>query len=182
MARRHRCWRDKKRRGASASVPAAGDLGQVPGPTKSATAAGSRIERAYQPVQPTHAQTSSVPSRIRKPELDEMGSARNRPLPARAYAARAPRVDPRSKAGAYGEQVKGPHKPTLDEMGPHAERSLPSAGRPLPPKPGPAPLVGGETLGATGAGSPTRSIDVTDARQRKKHRHGRQRKTGRPGA
>ena len=173
---------DNKRRGASASVPAAGGLGQAPGPTKSATDAGSRIERAYQPVQPTHAQTSSVPSRIRKPELDEMGSARNRPLPARAYAARAPQVDPRSKAGAYGEQVKGPHKPTLDEMGPHAERSLPSAGRPLPPKPGPAPLVGGETLGATDAGSPTRSIDVADARQRKKHRHGRQRKTGRPGA
>ena len=47
-----------------------------------------------------------------------MGSP-NRPIP------RAPDIDPRTKAGAYGEQVKGPHKPTLDEMGPHAERGLP---------------------------------------------------------
>ena len=69
-------------------------------------------------------------SRIRKPTLDEMGSHANRPIPARA-----PDVDPRTKAGAYGEQVKGPHKPTLDEMGPHAERGLPVSGKPVPPKP-----------------------------------------------
>ena len=136
----------------------------------------SRIQREYQPVQPTFAQSSAVPgtrakkpaiddmgpgtdrpvpareadavSRIRKPSLDEMGSARNRPIPARA-----PDVDPRSKAGAYGEAIKGPHKPTLDEMGPHAERGLPVAGRPVPPKPRaptapPSPRGEGVFLGA----------------------------------
>jgi excinuclease ABC subunit B len=110
-------------------------------------------------VQPTFAQTSAVPgSRIRKPDLDEMGSARNRPVPARD-----PKVDPRTKAGAYGEQVKGPHKPTLDEMGPHAERGLPVPGKPRPPK-------------------PMKTIEVLEEREKKKHRHGRPRKTGRPGA
>ena len=70
-----------------------------------------------------------------------MGSARNRPVPARA-----PDVDPRTKAGAYGEQISGPHKPTLDEMGPHAERGLPVADKPVPLKPQvdriPLPLAG----------------------------------------
>jgi excinuclease ABC subunit B len=98
----------------------------------------SRIEREYQPVQPTYAQSTAQP--------------------------RAPNVDPRTKAGAYGEQVKGPHKPTLDEMGPHAERGLPVAGKPLPLKP------------------PVKTIDIPDGREKKKHRHGRPRKTGRPGA
>jgi excinuclease ABC subunit B len=143
---------------------------------------GSRIQREYQPVQPTYAQTTvtpgtrakkpslddmgpgtdravpardgDLPSRIRKPALDEMGSNRNRPIPARA-----PDVDPRTKAGAYGEQVKGPHKPTLDEMGPHAERGLPVSNKPRPVK----------------------TIDIPDDAEKKKHRHGRPRKTGRPG-
>jgi excinuclease ABC subunit B len=145
----------------------------------------SRIQRKYQPVQPTYAQSTTVPgtrakkpslddmgpgtdrpeplrdpeavSRIRKPTLDEMGSAANRPIPARA-----PDVDPRAKAGAFGEQVKGPHKPTLDEMGPHAERGLPVAGKPRPPK-------------------PMKTVDVPSDTEKKKHRHGRPRKTGRPG-
>jgi len=55
--------------------------------------------------------------------------------------------------------VGGPHKPTLDEMGPHAERGLPVGGKPLPPKP-----------------------MILEPREKKKHRHGRPRKTGRPGA
>ncbi len=130
-------------------------------------------------MQPTYAQTSAVPgTRIRKPALDEMGSARNRPIPARAPSPRsrggvgepAPRarVDPRTKAGAYGEQINGPHKPTLDEMGPHAERGLPVADKPVPLKP-PAR----RPLGGSGRGDPA---------EKKKHRHGRPRKTGRPGA
>jgi excinuclease ABC subunit B len=112
-----------------------------------------------------------------------MGSAANRPIPARdspsrrlrgegrgegpgerqELAPRSPQVDPRAKAGAYGEKVSGPHKPTLDEMGPHAERGLPVAGKPLPAKP------------------PVKTIDIPDEREQKKHRHGRPRKTGRPG-
>ena len=143
----------------------------------------SRIQREYQPVQPTNAQSTAVPatrarkptldemgpgtdraepardaeavSRIRKPTLDEMGSAANRPIPARA-----PSVDPRTKAGAYGEGVPGPHKPTLDEMGPHAERGLPVDRR---------------------ISRPARTVEVPDEAERKKRR-GRPRKTGRPGA
>jgi excinuclease ABC subunit B len=150
-------------------------------------AATSRIQREYQPVQPTYAQSTTVPgtrakkpslddmgpgtdrpvpardpdavSRIRKPTLDEMGSAANRPVPARA-----PQVDPRAKAGAYGEKVRGPHKPTLDEMGPHVERGLPVAGKPVPLK------------------LPVKTIDIPDEREKKTHRHGRPKKTGRPGA
>src|SRR5262245_19692599 len=46
--------------------------------------AASRIQREYQPVQPTYAQSTTVPgTRARKPTLDEMGSAANRPIPAR---------------------------------------------------------------------------------------------------
>ncbi|HEU0060418.1 MAG TPA: excinuclease ABC subunit UvrB [Hyphomicrobiaceae bacterium] len=135
--------------------------------------ATSRIARVYEPVQPTHAQSSAVPaSRVRKPDLDDMGSARNRPVPARDYQARAPHVDPRQKAGAWGEQIKGPHKPTYDEMGPHAERGLPNVARPLPSKP-PQPAPAG--------GRATASVDG-GAEGKKKHRHGRPRKTGRPGA
>jgi excinuclease ABC subunit B len=165
------------------------------GGTPTADQSGSRIQRDYQPVQPTYAQSTTVPgtrarkpslddmgpgtdrpeprrdadavSRIRKPTLDEMGSHSNRPIPARA-----PDIDPRTKAGAYGEQVKGPHKPTLDEMGPHAERGLPVSGKPRPVKHPPAdsPPPGGEGLGVGGTTT-----------ENKKHRHGRPRKTGRPG-
>jgi excinuclease ABC subunit B len=131
-------------------------------------------------VQPTYAQSTTVPgSRIRKPTLDEIGSAANRPVPARdtpsprlrgegrgeeeQQAPRSPVVDPRAKAGAYGEKVRGPHKPTLDEMGPHAERGLPVAGKPLPVK------------------APVKTIEIPDDAEKRKHRHGRPKKTGRPG-
>ena len=89
------------------------------------------------------------------------------PRPTARSRRRSPQVDPRTKAGAYGEQVRGPHKPTLDEMGPHAERGLPVAGKPPPPKPD--------------LGPPTKTIEILDEREKKKHRHGRPRKTGRPG-
>jgi excinuclease ABC subunit B len=61
--------------------------------------------------------------------------------------------------GAYGENIKGPHKPTLEEMGPHAERGLPA-----------------------GRAKPTRTIDIPDDTVQKGPRRGRPRKTGRPGA
>jgi excinuclease ABC subunit B len=99
---------------------------------------------------------SDTGSRVRKPTLDEMSSYASRPVPSREVT-----VDPRTKAGAYGEKIRGPHRPTLDEMGPHAERGLPVEG-PRPPK-------------------PTRTIDVPGDTAKKKHRHGRPRKTGRPG-
>ncbi len=120
----------------------------------------SRIATEYEPVQPTYAQSTQRPapgsSRIRKPSLDDMGPGTDRPLPARA-----PRVDPRAKAGAFGEDVRGPHKPTLDEMGPHASLPVPAAGAARPEK-------------------PARTIDVPTEKE-KRGRRGRTRKTGRPG-
>ena len=88
----------------------------------------SRIQREYQPVQPTYAQTTTRPH----------------------------------KPGAYGENIKGPHKPTLDEMGPHAERGLPAGDKSHPAK-------------------PVRTIDMLDDTIQKGKRRGRAKKTGRPG-
>ena len=59
-----------------------------------------------------------------------MGPGTDRPIPARD-----PKIDPRVKAGAFGEQVRGPHKPTLDEMGPHASLPVKKASGSLPQKP-----------------------------------------------
>jgi excinuclease ABC subunit B len=86
-------------------------------------------------------------------------------------------VDPRTKAGAYGEQIKGPHKPTLDEMGPHAERGLPVSDKPKPRAPGSDPSR--SRLDAIRKLEGEGSDPVAP---KKKHRHGRPRKTGRPGA
>jgi excinuclease ABC subunit B len=116
----------------------------------------SRIATEYEPVQPTYAQSTSRPasgSRIKKPSLDDMGSGGDRPVPARAA-----NVDSRTKAGAFGEQVRGPHKPTLDEMGPHAMLPVPASGAPRP----------------------TRTIDVPTDKE-KCGRRGPPRKTDRPG-
>jgi excinuclease ABC subunit B len=95
----------------------------------------SRVQHGYQPVQPTFAQTTTHP--------------------------RAPDVDPRTKAGAFGERVRGPHKPTLDEMGPHAQRGLPRD--------------------TASPAKPARTMAVP-ADSAKRARRGRPRKTGRPGA
>ncbi len=136
-----------------------------------ARASGSRIQTEYEPVQPTNAQQTAIPvargpsPRVRKPSLDDMGPGTDRPLPARAgggeMASRNPNVDPRTKAGAFGERIAGPHKPTLDEMGPHAL---------LPPRAGAKPLPQKPTL--------TREFE---GEAEKKTRRGRTRKTGRPG-
>jgi excinuclease ABC subunit B len=224
-------------------LPAGGERGQ----------GTSRIQREYQPVQPTYAQSTTVPgtrarkpslddmgpgtdraisardgdlpSRIRKPALDEMGSARNRPIPARdsspsprsreegrglpsaqaegegqlqaregqPLAPRNPSIDPRARAGAYGEQIRGPHKPTLDEMGPHAERGLPVRTSPSPRSRGegrglPSAQAEGEgqrrTPMSASRSAPHPILPAGGEREsgpRKKHRHGRPRKTGRPG-
>ena len=122
--------------------------------------AGSRIATDYEPVQPTYAQSTS---RIKKPSLDDMGPGTDRPLP------RRPDVDPRTKAGAFGEGVRGPHKPTLDEMGPHASLAVKKAAGPLPKKP--------DLL----APKPTRTVEVENDAE-KKARRGRPKKTGRPGS
>jgi excinuclease ABC subunit B len=127
---------------------------------------GSRISDTYEPVQPTYAQSSSQPapsSRVRKPSLDDMGPGTERPIPARD-----PKIDPRVKAGAFGEQVRGPHKPTLDEMGPHASLAVKKGSGPLPQKPD------------LTAQKPARTVEI-ESDAEKKARRGRPRKTGRPG-
>jgi excinuclease ABC subunit B len=111
----------------------------------------------------------SSPSRAKKPSLDDMGPGTDRPIPSRDVPARTIDIDPRTKAGAFGEEIRGPHKPTLDEMGPHAERGVPvHATVPLgaPPRPTPKPV---------------KTIDVADTNA-PQMRRGRQKKTGRPGA
>jgi len=115
----------------------------------------SRVMSAYEPVQPTYAQSSS---RVRKPSLDDMGPGTDRVIP------RRPKVDPHTRAGAFGEKIRGPHKPTLDEMGPHASLPVKAADGALPQKPKP----------------PARTVEFGDPAE-KKGRKRRPRKTGRPG-
>ena len=66
----------------------------------------SRIQREYQPVQPTYAQSTTIPgsgpgARARKPTLDEMGSRRrtvpDRPPSASPASTRAPRPAPSAR-------------------------------------------------------------------------------------
>ncbi len=64
------------------------------------------------------------------------------------------------KPGAYGENIRGPHKPTLDEMGPHASHALPVD---------------------DAAPQRVRTKEFDDPADKKKRR-GRPRKTGRPGS
>jgi excinuclease ABC subunit B len=141
-------YRGERKYGASANLPPA-----------------SRIAAVDQTGQPTDAQPSS---RVKKPSLDDMGPGTDRAVPRREAAAspsrpRNPGIDPRTKAGAFGENIAGPHKPTLDEMGPHA--SLPvKSGKPLPQKPQ----------------LPTRTIEIEDPGETRSRR-GRPKKTGRPG-
>ena len=116
-----------------------------PGLVKDGASDGSRISHNYEPVQPTYAQSAS---RVRAPDIDDMGPGTDR-------------VVPRSKAGAYGENIRGPHKPALEEMGPHAEQPLPA--------------------GAAKPSRAARTVDVDDPAKTKSCR-GRPRKTGRPGA
>ncbi|MGF1650114.1 MAG: helicase-related protein, partial [Hyphomicrobiaceae bacterium] len=86
---------------------------------------------SYKPGTPSHAQQTAIP------------------------------VDPHTRAGAYGERIKGPHKPTLDEMGPHASTSVPRATAKRPEK--------------------VREFD-DPAQKKQRGGRGRPRKTGRPGA
>jgi excinuclease ABC subunit B len=120
-------------------------------PRKDANAPSRRLSADYDKVQPTYAQQTAIPL--------------NPLLPARK-----PRVDPRTKAGAFGEHALGPHKPTLDEMGPHASLSIPVSSKSMPVKPDPL----------TTPRAPTRTIDVPSDDE-KKARRGRAKKTGRPG-
>jgi excinuclease ABC subunit B len=145
---------------------AAGNL-----PPKEARGAAPR-KGGYEPVQPSHAQQTAIP------------------------APRAPKVDDRTKGGAFGERVAGPHKPTLDEMGPHASVAVPRADK-APPrfKPETFTAAKGPTGNPAGVGPPSaglpgqdrkagRTIEINDdgSRAERQFRRGRPKKTGRPGA
>ena len=93
---------------------------------------------------PRASRDADAVSRIRKPALDEMGSARNRPIPARA-----PDVDPRTKAGAYGEQIRARTSPPSTRWAPTPSAACPSPASRVPPKP------------------PMKTIDVPDEREKK---------------
>ena len=86
------------------------------------------------------------------------GDAAN--MPEVTPKARTPKVDDTTVGGSFGERVKGPHKPTLDEMGPHASTSVPLT-KDLAPR-------------------QIRTVDVPSDGE-KKARRGRPKKTGRPG-
>ncbi len=197
-------FKGERKYGNAANMPA---KAPSPRPSPQGEREKSRIKTEYEPVQPSHAQSTTRParplgsplagagstkesrraqpeSRVKKPSLDDMGPGTDRPVPHRnplsprgegqgegeqgtgegEPLARAVHVDPRTKAGAFGEKIAGPHKPTLDEMGPHASLPVKSASGPLPTKPA----------------APTRTFEFDDPAE-KKSRRGRPRKTGRPG-
>ncbi len=71
-----------------------------------------------------------------------------------------------------GKAAARPHKPTLDEMGPHAERPLPGGkARPTGPAPDLRTLKPGKTI----------DIAVDDGELKRRGRSRRPVKTGRPG-
>ena len=166
-------FKGERKYGAAANLPPKGKSrrGKDKGKADAQTSA-SRIATEYEPVQPTNAQQTAIPaSRAKKPSLDDMGPGTDRAVPRRdestsrrAADQPASALDPRTRAGAYGEGIRGPHKPTLDEMGPHAM---------TPPK-----TAAADT---SRPARPTLTRDIDDPAEKKKRR-GRPRKTGRPGA
>ena len=95
-------------------------------------------------------------SRISKPKLGEMGPGTDMAVPRRD-------IDPRTKGGAFGENIKGAHKPTLDEMGPHAMAAIPRGAQEKPKR-------------------SARTIEFDDPAQKKARKGSRRpKKTGRPG-
>lgn len=137
--------RTTKRKGKGKSTRTRSESGKKSATSKQTTG----LKDGYEPVQPTYAQSTS---RIKRPSLDDMGPGTDRPKPRRTP------VDVQNP-GAYGENIKGAHKPTLEEMGPHATLPLKS-GTARPQKP-----------------------DFSDdpAALKRKRRGGRPKKTGRPG-
>lgn len=110
------------------------------------------------------------------------------------------RVDPRTNPGASGGGIRGPRKPTLDEMGPGTDLAVPARA----PRVDPRAKAGAFGEAVSGPHKPTldemgphaerglpvdklkpvrpaRTIEVQDETERKARR-GRTRKTGRPGA
>ncbi|MFM7084798.1 MAG: excinuclease ABC subunit UvrB [Hyphomicrobium sp.] len=116
----------------------------------------SRVTTEYKPVQPAYAQSTTKAKGLNSEKVEnriELPQHRN------------PSPDRRIKSGSFGENIKGPHKPTLDEMGPHASLSIPKGDLPRSHK---------SSLSA-------RTIEFDDNNLKTQSRRGRSRKTGRPG-
>ena len=92
--------------------------------------------------------------RVKKPELGKMGPGTDRPVPRREGV-------PEESGGAFGENIKGAHKPTLEEMGPHAMSAIPRGPEQRPKR-------------------SARTVEFDDPAQ-KRGRRRRPKKTGRPG-
>ena len=92
--------------------------------------------------------------RVKKPELGKMGPGTDRPVPRREGV-------PEEGGGAFGENIKGAHKPTLEEMGPHAMSAIPRGPEQRPKR-------------------SARTVEFDDPAQ-KRGRRRRPKKTGRPG-
>ena len=94
-------------------------------------------------------------------------------LPGSRIAGRAPETMKERKFGERGISTKAasrPHKPTLDEMGPHAERPLPGA-KPKPSRPAPDLRTF----------KPGNTVTVEDSEPERRGKRRRPVKTGRPG-
>ena len=114
----------------------------------------SRIARAYQPVQPTHAQSPSCPPAACANPISRRWARRAIARCRHGTIRRGPRASIRAKRREHGvSRSKRPHKPTYDEMGPHAERGLPGPGRPLPTKQAEAEQTGGRAMPGIDAGA-----------------------------
>ena len=115
----------------------------------------SHVKNEYEPVQPTHAQSTS---RIKKTSLEDMGPSTDPPV-----SARVPTVDSHAKAGVFGEGISGPHGLSLDAIDPHTS---------LPVK---------SCKSSSRIAIPTRTREFDMPAEKKSHRGRRPRKTGRPG-
>jgi excinuclease ABC subunit B len=119
--------------------------------------------------------------RASEPEQNKNATLHGTDLAGSRIAARAPETTMERKIGEFGVSAKAaaggaalarPHKPTLDEMGPHAERPLPG-GKPKPSRPAPdlRTLKPGKTI----------EVGEDGAEPKRRGRSRRLVKTGRPG-
>ena len=88
----------------------------------------SRIQREYQPVQPTYAQTTAVPgTRAAKPSLDDMGPGTDRPEPRAMPTPSRASASPRSTRWARRQPPHPRARPR--RRSPHQGRRLRRAGQ-----------------------------------------------------
>ena len=121
-ARRRGSGWGQPRTAAQASAPHPSPL-----PMKDGEREASRIQREYQPVQPTYAQTSAMPgTRAKKPSLDDMGPGTDRPEPRAIPTPSRASANPRSTRWARTPTARSPPAPPMSTPAP---RPAPTASR-----------------------------------------------------